>query len=168
MHDEYFLEGREAVKRLVQAWHRKAPAVKALEADFDWRIGEHSIKGKIDRLDTLGDGVAIYDYKTGEYKPGQKAAPVDKEQLHLYQLAMEAKGIKVNRLAYLFVRSDLEADEHGCSSLEVPLLEKEAKLDFEEDLKNRMDEILLSEFPAAPSSFLCAYCDFKNICEFRK
>ncbi|HPN14819.1 MAG TPA: ATP-dependent DNA helicase [bacterium] len=168
MHDEYFLEGREAVKRLVQAWHRKAPAVKALEADFDWRIGEHSIKGKIDRLDTLGDGVAIYDYKTGEYKPGQKAAPVDKKQLHLYQLAMEAKGIKVNRLAYLFVRSDLEADEHGCSSLEVPLLEKEAKLDFEEDLKNRMDEILLSEFPAAPSSFLCAYCDFKNICEFRK
>lgn len=168
MHDEYRSEGREAVKRMVRAWHRRVPAVKALETDFDWRIGEHSIKGKIDRLDESDGGLAIYDYKTGEYKSGQKAAPVDKEQLHLYQLAMEAKGFKVNRLAYLFVRSDFESQEHGCSSLEIPLLEKEAKLDFEEDLKKRMDDILISEFPPTPSSFLCAYCDFKNICEFRK
>ncbi len=168
MHDEYYAEGREAIKRMVRAWLKRTPIIKSLEADFDWRIGEHSIKGKIDRMDVLDDGVAIFDYKTGEYKPGQKAAPVDKEQLHLYQLAMEAKGIKVNRLAYLFVRSNLDAEEHGCSTLEVPLLEKEAKLDYEENLKSRMDEILISEFPATPSSFLCAYCDFKNICEFRK
>ncbi|MDD2785767.1 MAG: UvrD-helicase domain-containing protein [Patescibacteria group bacterium] len=168
-HDKYFAEGREAVLRLWHAWSVKLPKVKALEGDFDWRLGEHSIKGKIDRMDEEDGGVAIYDYKTSEHKEGDKADALDREQLWLYQMATEAKGQKVTKLAYLFVRApSAESSGQGCAELQVPLLKDEDKLDFEEDLKRRMDEILISDFPATPSSFLCQYCDFKNICEFRK
>ncbi|MFA6160636.1 MAG: UvrD-helicase domain-containing protein [Patescibacteria group bacterium] len=177
-HDKYFAEGREAVLRLWHAWSVKLPKVKALEGDFDWRLGEHSIKGKIDRMDEENGGAAIYDYKTSEYKEGDKADALDREQLWLYQMATEAKGQKVTKLAYLFVRAphhavqgsapSVESTGQGCAELEVPLLKDEDKLDFEEDLKRRMDEILISDFPATPSSFLCQYCDFKNICEYRK
>ncbi|MFA6100273.1 MAG: UvrD-helicase domain-containing protein [Patescibacteria group bacterium] len=166
-HDRYLAEGRVAILRLWEAWSHNPPKVKVLEAGFDWRIGEHSIKGKIDRLDDAGEGgVAIYDYKTSEYKEGEKADALDREQLHIYQLATEARGQKVSKLAYLFVRAQGEAQ--GCAELEIPLLEGEDKLELEEDLKRRMDEILISDFPATPSSFLCQYCDFRNICEYRK
>jgi DNA helicase-2/ATP-dependent DNA helicase PcrA len=168
MHDDYLAEGRQAILRLWQAWSIKPPSVKALEADFDWRLGEHSIKGKIDRLDNAGEGsVAILDYKTSEHKEGDKADALDREQLWLYQLAMEAKGLKVARLGYLFVRSS-SPDGAECATLDVPLLEGEDKLDLQESLQKRMDEILVSDFPPTPSSFLCQYCDFRNICEHRK
>jgi DNA helicase-2/ATP-dependent DNA helicase PcrA len=166
-HDRYLAEGRAAVLRLWEAWSKNPPKVKALEASFDLIIGEHSIKGKIDRMDTEdGGGIVIYDYKTSEYKEGEKADAWDREQLHIYQLAVEARGQKVSKLAYLFVRAPGGAQ--GCAELEVPLLAGEGKVELEEDLKRRMDEILVSDFPATPSSFLCQYCDFKNICEYRK
>jgi DNA helicase-2/ATP-dependent DNA helicase PcrA len=166
-HDRYLAEGRVAVLRLWEAWSQHPPQVKALEAGFDLILGEHSIKGKIDRLDAMPDGqVAIYDYKTSEYKEGEKADALDREQLHIYQMATEARGQKVGKLAYLFVRAPGESQ--GCAELEIPLLKGEDKLELEEDLKRRMDEILVSDFPATPSSFLCQYCDFKNICEHRK
>ena len=167
-HDDFYAQGREAIVRMWHAWSEHVPRVRALEGDFDWRIGEHSIKGKIDRMDDLGDGtVAIYDYKTSEHKEGDKADALDREQLWLYQMATEARGVKVGRLAYLFVRA-AAADGMGCATLDVPLLADEDKLEFQEDLTRRMDEILVSDFPATPSRFLCQYCDFKNICEFRK
>lgn len=167
-HDKFRSEGREAILRLWHTWSVQVPHVKALEADFDWRIGEHSIKGKIDRLDDMGDGtVGIFDYKTSEYKEGGKADTLDREQLWLYQLAMEARGNRVSRLAYLFVRAP-GSGVQGCAELEIPLLEGEKKLDFQEELTRRMDEILVSDFSATPSSFLCQFCDFRNVCEFRK
>ncbi len=168
MHDDYYNEGREVVDRMWHSWAKCSPRIKALEGGFDWRIGEHSIKGKIDRMDDLGEGrVAILDYKTSEYKEGDKADALDREQLWLYQLATEARGQKVGRLAYLFVRAP-GGEDAECASLEVPLLDEEDKEEFVESLTRRMDEILVSDFPATPSSFLCKFCDFKNICEFRK
>lgn len=166
MHDKLKAEGRAAILRMWHAWSLHAPKVKSLEEGFDWHLGEHSIKGKIDRCDDLGGSVGIFDYKTSEFKEGDKADALDREQLWLYQLAMEAKGHQVSRLAYLFVRAPAEGQE--CATLEVPLLEGEDKVEFQETLQRRMDEILLSDFPATPSSFLCQYCDFKRICEFRK
>ncbi|MFZ6014803.1 MAG: ATP-dependent helicase [Patescibacteria group bacterium] len=160
LHDEYFAEGKAAVKKFVEDCTKHPPKVKALEQGFDWRLGEHSIKGKIDRIDEADGGIAIIDYKTGEWKEGNKAELTDKEQLWLYQLASEARGLKVLRLSYNFVRSNAIED--------VPLLKDEEKVKFEETLLQRMDEIFKSSFPATPSMFLCKFCDFKHICEYRK
>ncbi len=160
LHDEYFVEGKKAIKHFVEDCAEHPPRVRALEQGFDWRLGEHSIKGKIDRIDDVEGGIAIIDYKTGEWTEGKKAELTDKEQLWLYQLASEARGLTVKRLAYSFVRSNV-IDE-------VPLLEGEDKIKFQETLVDRMDEIMKSSFPATPSMFLCKFCDFKHICEWRK
>ena len=162
LHDKYFKEGLESIRAYYKRWNENLPNIYALEEAFDWRLGDHSIKGKIDRIDRNEDGGwEVLDYKTSEYKEGKAPDALDKEQLQMYQLALEARGRKVSRLAYSFVRA-------GGAELEIPLLKDEDKVKFEELLKNRMDEILISEFPATPSSFLCKFCDFKNICEFRK
>jgi len=160
-HDAYKKEGREAIKRLVEVWSAAPPAIAFLERTFDWRINEHSLKGAIDRIDELPQGGhAIFDYKTGEPKSTDDLEKKDKEQLWIYQLAMEDMGLAVKKLAYLFVRSGEQA--------EVELLQNEKRDVFRAEIAARMQEILLSRFEPKPSVHICKYCDFKNICEYRK
>jgi DNA helicase-2/ATP-dependent DNA helicase PcrA len=160
-HDEYWKVGQDAVRAFWQACFMTPPEVNALEAPFDWRIGEHSLKGKIDRMDTLPDAsVVVWDYKTGEPKATEDLEAEDKEQLRIYQLALEEKGVKVSKLAYVYVRT--------MDIAEVDLLEGEEKIAFREKLLERMNAILASKFEPTPSPFVCRYCDFRNICDARK
>ena len=160
-HDEYFEEGLHAVRAFIKECEENIPNVKATELPFDWRIGQHSIKGKIDRIDHLPDGsIAIYDYKTGKAKDAEVLTSDDKEQLRIYQIAMEEKGERVSRLALVYVRGMVKA--------EVDLLEGEKKIDFKEKLQDRMNAILESDYDPNPSPFVCRYCDFRDVCEFRK
>ena len=161
LHDQYKQEGRDAIRRMHEAWSAAPPDVAFLEQSFDWRIGEHSLKGSVDRIDRLPDGThAIFDYKTGEPKASEDLETGDKEQLWIYQIAMEERGLPITRLSYIYVKSGAKAD--------VPLLQGEKREEFRADLLSRMTEILASHFRPNPSSFICKYCDFRNICEFRK
>ncbi len=160
-HDEYKQEGKEAVRRAVKGWLENPPPIAFIEQPFDWRLGDHSLKGSVDRIDTLPQGGhAIYDYKTSEPKSSDDLAKENKEQLWIYQLAMEDKGMDVRKLAYLFVRSGVEA--------EVDILQGEKRDAFREEVQKRMQAILASRFEANASPFVCRFCDFKNICEFRR
>ncbi|MEN9558100.1 MAG: hypothetical protein RL141_469 [Candidatus Parcubacteria bacterium] len=160
-HDEYFATGLSSIRLFWEQCVVHPPAVHGLEAPFNWRIGEHSLGGKIDRMDALPDGsVAIWDYKTGEPRTSDDLAAEDKEQLRIYQLAAEEKGIRVSTLGYIYVRD--------MSIAEVAPLEGDKKIDFRDTLLERMQAILMSKFDPSPSPFVCKYCDFRNICEFRK
>ncbi|MBU1033060.1 MAG: ATP-dependent DNA helicase [Patescibacteria group bacterium] len=160
-YDKYKKEGRQSIKHMWGSWDAMPPDVMALEKSFNWKVGEHSLRGSVDRIDNLSSGgVAIYDYKTGEPKSADKLKPEDKEQLRIYQLAMENQGMRVEKLAYVYARSGQEA--------EVSLLDGEKKDRFQEDIQERMQAILVSNFPPSPSEFKCQYCDFRNVCEFRK
>jgi DNA helicase-2/ATP-dependent DNA helicase PcrA len=160
-HDEYRQEGKDAVRRTVRGWIEEPPPIAFIEQPFDWRLGDHSLKGSVDRIDTLPQGgYAIYDYKTSEPKASEDLAKENKEQLWIYQLAMEDKGLDVRKLAYSFVRSGEEA--------KVDILQGEKRDAFREEVQNRMRAILASRFEANASPFVCKYCDFKNICEFRR
>ena len=91
LHDEYRARGKKAIKHFLKACGESVPDVLEVEKDFTLVLGQHSLKGKIDRIDRLPDDrVAVFDYKTGEAK--NKLAPEEKEQLHLYQIALEEKG----------------------------------------------------------------------------
>lgn len=159
-HDKYKKEGRDAVRRMWNIWNENPPKVKSLEQPFDWRLGEHSIKGSVDRIDELPDGgYVIYDYKTGTPKTSEDLEKKDKEQLWIYQMAMKEKGLDIRKLAYIYVRSG-EAAEVECLT--------DGKMEaFREDIEERMREILASRFPAKPSQFTCDFCDFRDICEYR-
>jgi DNA helicase-2/ATP-dependent DNA helicase PcrA len=158
-HDEYFEKGKQAVKNFWQEYAVKAPDIFGIELDFTLVLGSHSLKGKIDRIDNLPDGTcAVFDYKTGRAK--EELETEDKEQLHLYQVALEEKGIKVSRLAYIYVLDWVITD--------VDLLKAEKREAFLGKVSERMEAITLSDFKPTPEPFTCKYCDFKNICEFKK
>ncbi|MDO8617921.1 MAG: ATP-dependent DNA helicase [Candidatus Uhrbacteria bacterium] len=158
-HDEYRANGKKAIKHFLQACTESAPDMLEIEKDFTLVLGMHSLKGKIDRIDCMPDDrVAVFDYKTGRAK--EKLTSEDKEQLHLYQIALEEKGVKVGRLAYVYVLDWQMMDVE-------PLIGKDRE-DFMEKVTDRMDEILRSDFTPTPDPFVCRFCDFKNICEFKK
>ncbi|HEU0050687.1 MAG TPA: PD-(D/E)XK nuclease family protein, partial [Patescibacteria group bacterium] len=158
-HDEYKERGKKAVKNFWAACAEKAPNVLEVEKEFVLLLGQHSIKGKIDRVDRLPDGtVAVFDYKTGE--PKEKLETEEKEQLYLYQIALEEKGMKVSRMAYVYVSVWELRDVEPLSGAE-----REA---FLEKMEERMDAILASAYEPNPEPFTCRFCDFRNICEHKK
>jgi DNA helicase-2/ATP-dependent DNA helicase PcrA len=158
-HDTYKSKGRQAVKNFIAACTTRVPDVYGVEIPFTLVMGLHSLKGKIDRVDKLPDGsYVVYDYKTGQAKEELNAEA--KEQLHLYQLALEEKGIVVSKLAYIYVLDWVIT--------EVDLLKEEKRDAFLQKITERMDDILISDFQATPDPFTCKYCDFKDICEFKK
>ncbi len=158
-HDEYYEKGQQAVRALHRAYLECAPTILEIEKDFTLVLGTHSIKGKIDRVDQLTDGtVMVVDYKTGTAKDALAAE--DKEQLYLYQIALEERGLRVSRLTYIYV---IDWEERVVE----PLVGK-AREAFIEKLEMRMDDILRSDYQPTPEPFTCRYCDFKHVCEFRK
>jgi DNA helicase-2/ATP-dependent DNA helicase PcrA len=158
-HDEYKAKGKAAVKAFHAGYAEHAPDVIDVEKDFTLVLGPHSIKGKIDRIDRLPDGsVEVIDYKTGESK--EKLDADAKEQLHLYQVALEEKGLKVGKLTYLYVGN--------WTAMEVEPLEGEDRDAFIDKLTTRMDAITRSDFAPTPEPFVCRFCDFRMICDFRK
>jgi CRISPR/Cas system-associated exonuclease Cas4 (RecB family) len=106
----------------------------------------------------MKDGVIVFDYKTGRAK--DKLDTEDKEQLYLYQLALEERGIKVEKMQYVYVLDWV--------TREVELLSGEKREEFVESMMTRMEHILTSEYGATPEPFTCKYCDFQAICEFKK
>ncbi len=133
-----------------------------LEAGFKFRIGDHVVKGTIDRIDRMTDGkIAIIDYKTG--KPKDKLKPDDKRQLLIYQIAnesvMELRELgEVGELRYYFLTDNTSIGFKG-SDKEI---EKE-----KEKLIETISEIKKQNFTPKPSKENCSHCDFKDICDFR-
>ena len=158
-HDTYYAHGEKAVRRFLIECRTKLLNVLGVEKPFTLVISERSLKGQIDRIDRLPDGsVRVLDYKTGQAK--ETLETEEKEQLHLYQLALEGQGYVVSSLAYVYVLDWVIT--------EVEPLKGEKRQAFLEKLEKRMDAILTSDFAPTPDRFVCNYCDFKNICEFRK
>ncbi len=158
-HDEYFALGKKAVAAFWKECNERVPNVLSVERPFTLLLGKHSLKGKIDRVDDLGDGmVAVLDYKTGTAK--DELSPEDREQLYLYQVALEHQGLKVAKMAYIYVGEWVKRD--------VEPLSESKRAAFLEKIEERMAAILSSDFSPTPAPFTCRYCDFKQICEFKR
>ncbi len=78
--DEYKKLGKNIIKDFYQQFEKDQPKVlkidgqPALEVPFNLKVGQHTLYGVIDRIDDLGDSVAIIDYKTGESKTRERTA----------------------------------------------------------------------------------------------
>ncbi|MDD5121432.1 MAG: UvrD-helicase domain-containing protein [Patescibacteria group bacterium] len=158
LREEYRQKGEKSLKKFYQEFSTSKPDVQYVELDFNFKVGDCTIKGKIDRVDDLGDGLEIIDYKTGTVKDGKLSAE-DKEQLLIYQLA--AAGLfkkEIKKLTYIFLEDNSQLSFLGTEGELDDMKQKIAKI---------FDEIHHSNFPAKPS-MLCKYCDFKDICEYRK
>lgn len=153
-------------KKQLRAWYRSQEeqwtVPVALEAGFNIRIENYRIVGRMDRIDPMEDGhIEIIDYKTG--KPKEKLKKQDKEQLLLYQLAASTLP-EYTRLGKVGKLSLYYLEDNSVQSF----LGTEAEL---EEMKTRLAEecqqIEARSFEPKPSAFVCNFCDFKEICQYR-
>lgn len=126
-----------------------------LEKKFDFKVGEHHVRGRVDRVDRLPDGdYELIDYKTGERK---SAAELENDlQLALYRLAArEAWEVEASSGSYYYV---LDADK-----VAAPTKPDDAER-VERTVLQVGEGILGQDFEPRPSPSVCSWCDYRLIC----
>jgi DNA helicase-2/ATP-dependent DNA helicase PcrA len=126
-----------------------------LEKKFDFKVGDHHVRGRVDRVDRLPDGdYELIDYKTGERKSTED---LDSDlQLALYRLAArEAWGIESSTGSYYYV---LDAEK-----VPAPTRPDDAER-VERTVLQVGEGILSQDFEPRPSPKVCSWCDYRLIC----
>jgi DNA helicase-2/ATP-dependent DNA helicase PcrA len=125
------------------------------EKAFSFRMGAHTLRGRVDRVDRLPDGdYELIDYKTG--RPRSPAQLREDVQLSLYAVgAREAWGLPSSRQSYLYVLDDAK----------VPLPVDEVDRDWiTETVFEVADGIMAQGFEPTPSYAACSICDYRIAC----
>ncbi|MCL4382221.1 MAG: ATP-dependent helicase [Patescibacteria group bacterium] len=152
---------KEGIKMLEEFYKRADLKIvpKDLEKSFSLKMTpDLKIVGKIDRIDEHNGRLEIIDYKTGKVS-SQK--DIDQSlQMTIYALAISDKEFYHQKpedllLSFYF----LETQEKKSTKRTTPDIEK-----AKEEIIEKAKEIAKSDFPAKPGP-LCAFCDFKLICE---
>ena len=145
-------------------------------------LGEVWFRGKIDRIDTVGDEVRVRDFKTGKPEPyfdGARGRKADRTlvngramQLPVYVAAARQKypdpAVQISG-SYCFPLAD--NNTHGVA----PYTEDEWK-EFHAPLFAIVDAARRGVFPATPETAgdsdqergNCTYCDFNRLCSTRR
>jgi DNA helicase-2/ATP-dependent DNA helicase PcrA len=126
-----------------------------LEKKFDFKVGDHHVRGRVDRVDRLPDGdYELIDYKTGERKSEEDLN--DDLQLALYRMAArEAWGIEASTGSYYYV---LDAEK-----IPAPTRPDDAER-VERTVLQVGEGILSQDFEPRPSPSVCSWCDYRLIC----
>jgi RecB family exonuclease len=125
------------------------------ERQFDFRLGPHHLRGRVDRVDRTGEGdYELIDYKTSRPKTAEQLR--DDIQLSLYALAArEDWGLESSQQAYYYVLDDLI----------VPVARGERDAEAVESIVLEVGEgILGQEFEPTPSPAACSMCDYRIVC----
>ncbi len=125
------------------------------EKSFQFRIGEHTLRGRVDRVDRLpGGGYELIDYKTG--RPRTAAQLREDVQLSLYAVAArESWDVESERQSYHYVLDD--------EKIRVPAEEIDRDW-ISETVFEVADGIRSQGFEPTPSYSACSWCDFRIVC----
>jgi len=156
-HDELqFLDrAREAMRTYWQNEEQADSRPAFLERQFEFKVGPHFLRGRVDRVDhSPAGGYEVIDYKTGQRVDSSRHG--GDIQLALYRLgAQEAWGIEPQAGSYYYV-------------LEGEKVEVAAAPDDRERVERTVLEvgegILGQDFEPRPSPAVCGWCDFKLVC----
>jgi len=126
-----------------------------LERKFDFKVGEHHVRGRVDRVDRLPDGdYELIDYKTGERRTEEQLE--NDLQLALYRLAArEAWEVEAAFGSYYYV---LDADK-----VAAPTRPDDAER-VERTVLQVGEGVLSQDFEPRPSPSVCGWCDYRLIC----
>ena len=152
---QYRERAREAL-RLYWEQERAAEGVPVwLERKFDFQIGDHHVRGRVDRVDRLPDGShELIDYKTGERRT--EAQLENDLQLALYRVAArEAWDLDASSGSYYYV---LDAEK-----VAAPTKPDDAER-VERTVLQVGEGVLGQDFEPRPSPTVCGWCDYRLIC----
>ena len=145
----------EALKRYHERESRSGSSPKWVERKFDFQVGPHHLRGRVDRVDELPEGgFELIDYKTGDPKPRRELeADV---QLAIYRLAArEAWRLDGAAGSYWYVLAD-EKVAVGASPDDLERVEG--------TVMEVGEGILSQDFEPRPSPEICSWCDFRLLC----
>jgi len=151
-------KARAALTRYHARLHTQDSQPVWFERQFDFRLGPHHLRGRVDRVDRLAPGsdvqYELIDYKTSRPKTAEQLK--DDVQLSLYALAArEAWQLDSSRQAYYYVLDDLK----------VPVPHSERDADSVKSLVLDVgDGILAQAFEPTPSHAACSICDYRIVC----
>jgi DNA helicase-2/ATP-dependent DNA helicase PcrA len=156
-HDELqFLDrARDAMRAYWRSEENSDSEPAFLERQFEFKVGPHFLRGRVDRVDRKPDGeFEVIDYKTGQRVDSSRHG--GDIQLALYRLgAREAWGIEPEVGSYYYV-------------LEGEKVEVESAPDDRERVERTVLEVgegvLGQDFEPRPSPAVCGWCDFKLVC----
>jgi DNA helicase-2/ATP-dependent DNA helicase PcrA len=125
------------------------------ERGFQFRMGPHILRGRVDRVDRLPDGgYELIDYKTG--RPKTAAQLREDVQLSLYAVgAREAWDLEAAQQAYLYVLDD--------EKVQVPTEEIDPDW-ITETVFEVADGLRGQGFEPQPSVTACSMCDYRILC----
>lgn len=152
---QYRDRGREALRLY---WERERLSDSEpvwLERKFDFKVADHHVRGRVDRVDRLPDGnYELIDYKTGERKTEED---LDSDlQLALYRLAArEAWEIEATCASYDYV---LDAEK-----VAAPMRPDDADR-VERTVVTVGEGVLSQDFEPRPSPSVCSWCDYRLVC----
>jgi DNA helicase II / ATP-dependent DNA helicase PcrA len=146
---------REALRRYWENERESEGEPVWLERKFDFKVGDHHVRGRVDRVDRLPDG----DYEVIDYKTGERKSEEDLDadlQLALYRMAArEAWEIEVSTGSYYYV---LDGDK-----VAAPTKPDDAER-VERTVLQVGEGILSQDFEPRPSPTVCSWCDYRLIC----
>ena len=125
-----------------------------LERRFNFTIGPHKLRGRVDRIDQRPGGeYELIDYKTGEQRQGPDG---DDLQIALYRLAArESWQLEATMGSYWYVLADervaVPAQPDDAERVERTVLEVAAGVEAQ-------------DFEPRPSYEICSWCDYRLIC----
>ncbi len=169
-YDSRFDERRsyEKAKKIVSSYIKNHFDPKilpiALEYPFNFMLKDLKIGGRIDRIDTLGNGkIEIVDYKTGKNIPDEKKLSTD-QQLTVYALAANMVIDKIlNKKPEEIALSlyYLEADKKLTTTRTKAQLEEAKK-----SILEKRELISKSSFLCSGNN-LCINCEYKMLCSVK-
>jgi DNA helicase-2/ATP-dependent DNA helicase PcrA len=153
------LQFREKAIEALRRYHAREVASGSqprwVERKFDFRIGPHHLRGRVDRVDELpSGGYELIDYKTGDPKPARQLE--SDVQLAIYRLAArEAWRLEGAAGSYWYVLADEKVAVGGSPD----------DLERVEGVVLEVGEgIMGQDFEPRPSPDICSWCDFRLIC----
>jgi DNA helicase II / ATP-dependent DNA helicase PcrA len=152
---QYRDRGKEALRLY---WERERVSESEpvwLERKFDFKVADHHVRGRVDRVDRLPGGeYELIDYKTGERKTEED---LDSDlQLALYRMAArEAWDIEAAYASYDYV---LDADK-----VAAPTKPDDAER-VERTVITVGEGVLSQDFEPRPSPSVCSWCDYRLVC----
>jgi DNA helicase II / ATP-dependent DNA helicase PcrA len=149
----YEERGEEQLRTLLLASPRGSTEVMATEQKFSFKLDGREIKGRIDRIDRLEDGVVrVIDYKTGA--PKDRKFAEESLQLSIYAMAVAQMNLTPRELVLMNVQDNSQA----VASRSVKQLESARA-----EIDRAAQGIARGEFDPDPGQH-CRWCDYRRLC----
>src|ERR1700704_689863 len=138
---------------MLQSSPRGSANVIATEHKFSFMLGNREIKGRIDRIDLLEDGVVrVIDYKTGA--PKDRKFAEESLQLSIYAMAVAQMNLSPRELVLINVQDNSEAVA-GRTPKQLDTARQK--------IEDAAEGIANGEFDPKPGQH-CRWCDYKSLC----